>query len=266
MAQSHHSVTNGLGAVAVNEGEANSSFARGLRVFTTIAEKGSISAGAISDALNMPLSSVYRYLRTLQGLDLVIQVNNMYQLGSSFRILTGQGLDPVRLAEAGLPVLRRLASETGETADLLGRFGLSAICVQEAQSSFTMRIGLHVGHPMELHAGAEQRVLLAFAPSQVIKEVVYRGLRKYTTATLPADKLLSSLEQIRATKIAVSRGEYVPGAVAVAVPIFVQGSAVYSVGVAGPKERCTSAWIHDAAASLARASLELTDSFSGCRF
>jgi DNA-binding IclR family transcriptional regulator len=115
---------------------------------------------------------------------------------------------------------------------------------------------------MQLHAGAEQRVLLAFAPRQLIEEVISRGLRNYTTATLSTERLLTTLEQTRQRKIAISRGEYVSGAVAVGVPVIVRGQAVCSVGVAGPSVRCTNEWVRDAATSLAKASLTLTDIFS----
>jgi DNA-binding IclR family transcriptional regulator len=262
MAKDSYSSKNSERAAFLNKQQPGSSFARGLRVFTTITEQGSVNAGAIAVFLDMPISSVYRFLGTLKELDLIVEVNNKYQLGSTFRALASQGLDHERRAKFSLPVLRRLVSETGETADLLVRSGLSAICVQEAESRFTMRIGLHVGAPLQLHAGAEQRVLLAFAPPQVIEEVISRGLRRYTAATLSADKLLSSLEQTRKKKIAISRGEYVSGAVAVGVPVFVRGQPVCSVGVAGPKERCTNEWVRIAAVSLAKASLTLTDIFT----
>ena len=251
MAKDSYSSKNSERAAFLNKQQPGSSFARGLRVFTTITEQGSVNAGAIAVFLDMPISSVYRFLGTLKELDLIVEVNNKYQLGSTFRALASQGLDHERRAKFSLPVLRRLVSETGETADLLVRSGLSAICVQEAESRFTMRIGLH-----------EQRVLLAFAPPQVIEEVISRGLRRYTAATLSADKLLSSLEQTRKKKIAISRGEYVSGAVAVGVPVFVRGQPVCSVGVAGPKERCTNEWVRIAAVSLAKASLTLTDIFT----
>ena len=47
------------------EAAEDTSFARGLRLLLTIADRGEIRADELSALLEMPASSVYRYLRTL---------------------------------------------------------------------------------------------------------------------------------------------------------------------------------------------------------
>ena len=47
------------------EAAEDTSFARGLRVFLTIADRGEIRADELSTLLETPLSTIYRYLRTL---------------------------------------------------------------------------------------------------------------------------------------------------------------------------------------------------------
>ena len=47
------------------EAAEDTSFARGLRVFLTIADRGDIRADELSVLLETPLSTIYRYLRTL---------------------------------------------------------------------------------------------------------------------------------------------------------------------------------------------------------
>ena len=47
------------------EAAEDTSFARGLRVFLTIADRGEIRADELGTLLDTPLSTIYRYLRTL---------------------------------------------------------------------------------------------------------------------------------------------------------------------------------------------------------
>jgi DNA-binding IclR family transcriptional regulator len=47
------------------EAPEDTSFARGLRVFLAIADRGLVRADELATLLETPLSTVYRYLRTL---------------------------------------------------------------------------------------------------------------------------------------------------------------------------------------------------------
>jgi DNA-binding IclR family transcriptional regulator len=255
------------GAVSGDEGhgfETESAFARGLRVFSEIAANGSLTASSIASALTMPTSSVYRFLKTLKDTGMIEENEGRYRLAGTFMATASQGLDYERFATRSLPVLRQLVAETGETADFLMRSGERPVCVQEAVATSRTVISLRRGDPMGLHAGAEQRVLLAFAPRQVIDDLLSRRLDSYTRATLPKDRLLTSLEKIRQRKVAVSRGEYMQGVVAVGVPVFARHQVVGSIGVAGPEERCGAEWTRQAAGVLVRASLALSDIAATC--
>ena len=47
------------------EAAEDTSFARGLRLLLTVADRGDVRADELSSLLAMPVSTVYRYLRTL---------------------------------------------------------------------------------------------------------------------------------------------------------------------------------------------------------
>lgn len=231
-------------------GADGTSFGRGLAVLLTVAEHGLVRADAIADLLGMPVSSVYRFLRTLKQVGLVAEADGGYAPGPRLLAITGQGPSHSRLASVGLPILEELQRVTGETADLLVRSGRYALCLQQVQSNHTIRVAFRVGELLPLYAGAEQRALLAFAPPHVIDEVVSEGLRKFTPGTLGTAELRASLEQIRRRRVAVSHGEYIAGTTAVAVPVFVGDRVVCSLGVAGPRDRCAEAWQGKAAQAL----------------
>ena len=233
--------------------------ARGLRVFVTIAERGSTNAAGIASELDIPVSTVYRLLRTLRDVGLVAERDNEYRVSRTFANVATVRLHHEVLSDAARPALEWLSAQTGETSNLLVRSGLSAYCVHEVKSQRGEGPRLPIGQPMKLHAGAEHRVLLAFAPAPLVDAVIGGGLPSYTGTTPNAPSLRTGLEQIRQRRLAVSHGEYLAGVVAVGVPVFVQNRFVCSVGVAGPDDRCNDEWIRAAAAVLAKTSLTLSD-------
>ncbi|HUZ40858.1 MAG TPA: IclR family transcriptional regulator C-terminal domain-containing protein [Acidimicrobiales bacterium] len=232
---------------------------RGLRVFRAIAESGSTNVATIASELEIPQSTVYRLVRTLKEIGLITERDNEYRVSRTFANVATIRLNNEVLNTSARPALETLSKETGETSNLLVRSGLSAFCVHEVQSQFGEGPRLPIGQPMKLHAGAEHRVLLAFAPLSLIDAVIDSGLPSYTVTTPNVPRLLDSLALIRQRRVAVSRGEYLPGVVAVGVPVFVHRSFVCSVGVAGPHERCTDEWVRTAANALAKTSLELSE-------
>ncbi len=252
-------VTAGLDGVGSDDGpNDNSALARGLRVFRAIAERGSANVASIAAELDIPTSTVYRLVHTLRDVGLVSVRDNEYRVSRTFANITTVRLHHDLLSTAARPALERLAEETGGTSNLLVRSGLSAFCVHEVESERGEGPRLPIGQPMTLHAGAEHRVLLAFAPPPLIDAVIGSGLTTYTGTTPSAPALRTSLAAIRQRRLAVSHGEYLPGVVAVGVPVFLHHSVVCSVGVAGPDERCTDEWVRRSASALATASLTLS--------
>src|SRR5438094_2546959 len=71
------------------EAAEDTSFARGLRLLLTVADRGEIRADELSSVLEMPISSVYRYLRTLSEFGFVDQRDGRYRIGP--RLLIGSG-------------------------------------------------------------------------------------------------------------------------------------------------------------------------------
>ena len=63
------------------EAAEDTSFARGLRVLLTIADRGEIRADELSTLLETPLSTIYRYLRTLAEFGFVDRQEGGYRLG-----------------------------------------------------------------------------------------------------------------------------------------------------------------------------------------
>jgi DNA-binding IclR family transcriptional regulator len=224
------------------EAAEDTSFARGLRLLLTISDRGEIRADELSSILDMPSSTVYRYLRTLGEFGFIDRHDGRYRLGPRLLIGAGSKVTSERLIRLADPVLRMLAEETGETALIVRRVGLSALCLHQVEAKQPLRVALEPGAMAPLYAGAMSRVLLAYAPPEILEEVVAQGIQPVTERTPNESDLRHGLADIVATGIALSEGEFVAGSVAMAVPIFREDGIVAALAVAGPESRCGLAW------------------------
>jgi IclR family KDG regulon transcriptional repressor len=224
------------------EADEDTSFARGLRILLTVADRGEVRAEELSALLDTPTSTVYRYLRTLTAFGFVDRRDGRYLLGQRLVIGSGTNVTSEQLIRIADPVLRFLVAETGETAVVTRRIGLSAVCLHQVESDQPLRVSLEPGSMAPLHAGALGRVLLAYALPEILEAVIARGLEQVTPATPGEAALRETLAETRTTGIARSEGELISETVGIAAPIFRDGGIVGAVGIVGPDGRCGLAW------------------------
>ncbi|HLO35122.1 MAG TPA: IclR family transcriptional regulator [Candidatus Deferrimicrobium sp.] len=223
------------------EAHEDTSFARGLRVLLTIADRGEIRADELSALLETPVSTIYRYLRTLSDFGFVDRQGAGYRLGPRLIIGSGTNVTAEELIRTADPILRLLAEETGETAVIVRRIGLAAVCLHEIPSSQALRVTIAPTTSLPLQSGAFGKALLAFAPPDIVDEVLALEPPPGPPGPDP-ERLRADLADIVTSGVARSVGEVVSGSVAIAVPIFREDGIVAAIGVTGPEGRCGLAW------------------------
>lgn len=224
------------------EAAEDTSFARGLRLLLMVADRGEIRADEIGALLDMPLSTVYRYLRTLTEFGFVDRNGGQFRLGPRLLIGTGPNVsseDLIRVADAPL---RMLVEATGETAVVVRRIGLSSVCLHQVECDEALRVTLEPGGMSPLYAGALGRLLLAFAPHDVLDEVLAQDLERITPYTPTEDALRASLGDIVMKGTATSQSELIEGSITLAAPIFRADGIVGAIGLLGPIFRCDTRW------------------------
>jgi DNA-binding IclR family transcriptional regulator len=222
------------------EAQEDTSFGRGLRVLLTVADRGEIRADELSVVLETPLSTIYRYLRTLADFGFVDRQGAGYRLGPRLMIGSGSTVTAEELIRSADPVLRLLVEETGETAVIVRRIGLAAVCLHEVPSNHPLRVTLAPGTSLPLESGAFGKALLAFAPAEIVDELA--GIDGAGLVDTDLDRLRAELAEVVTSGVARSVNEVVSGSVAIAVPIFRNDGIVAAIGVVGPEHRCGLAW------------------------
>jgi DNA-binding IclR family transcriptional regulator len=206
-----------------------------------VVETGPARADQLAETAAIPLSTAYRYLRTLRRHGFVTEASGLVAPGPLLAPASGR-IGRGELVTIASPALKHLAELTGETAVLAVRAGLHAVCVHQVESDHAVRLAFRIGEPLPLYAGAGQRTLLAHAPPEVIQAVLAGELEQFTPNTPTAANLARRLDSARLTGVATSRGEYSRGGVAIAAPVFCNGVIVCSLTAAGPDTRCGPRW------------------------
>jgi IclR family KDG regulon transcriptional repressor len=222
------------------EAPEDTSFARGLRVFLTIADRGAVRADELATLLETPLSTVYRYLRTLTEFGFVDRHDGAYQLGPRLLVGGGSIVSTEQLIRRADPILVLLAAESGETAVLFRRVGLASVCLHQQPSRHPLRVEPEVGSSAPLGVGALGRILLAYAPPDIQEEVLGTDPSESSEDAVAASA--TDLAAIVANGYAVTESELIRGTVSIAVPVMRDDGIVAAVGVMAPSARASVAW------------------------
>ncbi len=200
------------------------------------------NASNIARALELPVPSVHRILIALRELGYVSQDRDTkrFRLGAAALLLGSRARALVEPRTVALEPLRKLSRELRETALLTGLSAdrMASICLERVESPEPLRLSVEPGRMLPLHAGASQKVLLAFMPHEEAERVLAGRLDRLCRSTFTDKrKLLQELRRIRTRGFATSFEETNAGVWGVAVPIVSGSEVVCAVGIAGPSAR-----------------------------
>lgn len=186
----------------------------------------------------------FRLLTTLEQRDLVKRRGDPATYALSFQALHlgAAAHQQIDLVQAVQEPLERLGSLLNETVAVRVRDGLETLCVARRESTQSLRVHGEVGHRRPLYAGASSKLLLAFAPPELLEAVLASERTRFTPQT-PVTKaaLLREIREVRECGHAVSVGERTSGTAAIAVPIRDgQGEVIAALSISAPASRLTA--------------------------
>lgn len=198
----------------------------------------------IARLAGMNKATVHRMLTELQAMGFVEQVGaaREYRIGPAVLRLAGLREAAFPMREVSLPVLRRLADVTGETAHAGLLEGTRLAMLSYAYSSrHGTRVMMDDAGVLPLHATASGLALLAFGDPALTDAALAAPLQRYTAGTIiDPRRLRQTLETIRQAGIAESLGGFEADVHGFAVPLHDQsGTCVGTLAVAAPVARMT---------------------------
>ena len=206
-------------------------------------EHPSHSLSELSKLTGLTVSTTHRLLKALQGRGFVVldPTTRRYSIGLAVIRLAGIILDREDVHTMTVPYLREIRDITGETATLHWLVDTHRTVIAEFESPYPMRMTSGLGRTYPLHSGAAGKAILPFVRPEELEAVLEEAAEdSWPNQKRSRKALLADLEEIRERGYAMSVGEVVAGASALAAPVKdAGGHALASLNVTGPVDRWT---------------------------
>lgn len=199
-----------------------------------------VSLTELCALIDIPKSTTYRYLVTLQELGLTERKNNeRYYLGTRIIELAGAYLLKSDLRTESQAALDELAEITAETVHLAVPSGTEVIYIAKIESKHTLRMFSHIGARLPMHCTALGKAILAFSDKSTVSQVVGKSLISRTPYSIVSSEALEKeLALIRSQGYAIDNEENELGIRCVGAPIFdYTGKPVGAISISAPSDR-----------------------------
>ena len=213
---------------------AKQGFTRALYILDQLARAGGdLSMAELAELTRISETTLQRAIQLLvdEGYVLKDVSRQRLQIGARSLELANAIITNVPFAPIVRTILRETASLTGETVALYrylqDRGQAAAVAYHESDRELQYEVS--VGEVKPLHAGASGKAILAFLEPETRVDILARhGLTALTDRTVTDPAILErELEGIRKAGFAISRGEYLVGAVGIAAPVRSRHGDIY---------------------------------------
>lgn len=230
-----------------DSGSSIRALARGLevlRLFTT--QDGQLSQTDIAEAAGLPLSTVYRLVRTLVEYEFLEQTatGRTFRLGPEMVRLSGSTLSRSITPRGMHEVLLDVSSSIRESVNLATLVGSEVVYLDSVTGPQRLAPTTTIGMRLSAHCTALGRCLLAQLSDEEILDRIGTGPYEQMTPKTARDwpDLRKRIAVVRATGIAISHDEFEIGLTGIAVGIPQRRSQeLLGINVALPSARLTSA-------------------------
>jgi DNA-binding IclR family transcriptional regulator len=200
-----------------------------------------LSLSQLSEKTGLYKSRIHRLCGTLVYAGFLIRMPwASYRLGPKLMALGKIYENTNTLATTARPIMKELATMTGESVAIFSLSDDSALCLAREYGTSRLVFSIQEGDRMHLHASASGRVLLAYGSEDLRERVLsVERLESFTPMTMvDPEKIKKALSKIRTRGFAINRGETELEIAAVAAPIFNHERAVEAaLAVVGPVQR-----------------------------
>lgn len=208
------------------------------KILDLISENTLMGISDISRELELPKTTVFRIIKSLEASDLLIQTkDDLYALSYKF-LKYKYGLDEdVNLIKHSKYALAKMADDFGETVNLaVHRAEKSLVIYSQAGEDYTLNP--KVSPVSELYCSATGKIFLTQMYDNKIQAYYDQAHNKRTINTIVSYKeFLKERNKILRTKISYDDEEYEYGLSCIATPILVRGELLAALGISGPTTR-----------------------------
>lgn len=203
-----------------------------MQSLITVAKHAPIGAAEVAQRLQVPVSTVYRYLASLRSHGLIWELPHQVYAAGPRCVELGSSFMRTFQQSSYREVMEGLGETVGETVAFLVPQDNEAICIDTIESTLPLRYTFSRGTAKPMLRGASAKAMLPWLDSSWVLEQI--AVAPDLTDT-EKERLLEELPRIRSQGYAVSLGEVDQGVWAVGAPVYrANGELDGSVSIIAP--------------------------------
>jgi IclR family transcriptional regulator, KDG regulon repressor len=243
---------------------------KGLQLLEALSQReGSRGISELAHELSLTKSNVHRLLQTLSRCGYVTQEasTERYLLSSKLWQVARRGRPYDALRRLVRPVLRDLVDETSESVLFCVLDNDELVPIDQVETHYPVRVFFSVGQSFPIDRvvmmgktlTALQYIALASRPQMEARLAIRKVQKQLQKGESYVELELSKLVEVRNSGFAMSKGEWIDGANAIAVPVTdVAHNLIGVLSCFGPADRLTEVRLRKIQEMLARGAQELS--------
>lgn len=208
------------------QNEQKSSVKKALHLLNSFSERRFfLTLEEIAEQSAVPKTTAFRLLAFLEEFGYIRKAlkegKTVYSLGYAFLAKGNMVSKHLDIRELARNEMQEVRDKSGLTVQLAIQDGTHALYVEQFESWSPVRVYPSIGRRVPLYSAACPRVLLAYLPETEQQKMIEQfDYQEFTSNTLRDSEVIKeNLREIRDKGYSMSRGELLPGTVALAVPI-----------------------------------------------
>ena len=213
---------------------------RALAIFDAFDnEHLSLSLPEIAERIDMPKTTAFRLIDTLERTGFLVRMDNQrYCLSLKLARLGGLVRSTLNIRAIARPTMLDVNEQTSETITLNAIVGNDRMVLDAVDTPSPLMSMARPGERLPLLVSASARILMAYMRPERLEQVLAANVRSNPFDRAAFDR---EVARFRRQGYGISRGQRVPGLTAVAVPIFdINNEVHYCLSLTGPSVRVDS--------------------------
>ncbi len=235
---------------------------KALKVLEYIGASGrDVTLTEVANALDIPKTTVFRYLQTLSATAFLHHdiPNDRYGIGHGFRSLARTDRSLQRLREIAMPIMRNLNRSFNETINLAIEDKGQIVYIEIVESTRALRMQAHVGTRDPLHTTALGKAILAHLDEPDRERILTHSLAERTyRSVMDADAIRRQLKEVHKRGYAIEIGENEDVCMCIGVSILDDlNFPIAAISLSAPIQRYSLELVDLATAALKQSSKEI---------
>jgi len=250
-----------------NSESPNSTLLRGLAIMNAVANSTRpLSIADLVNELGLAKPTVHRIASQLEA-EHYLQRNpsdKRFVIGNKLKEFSTNILSNSTLGAPRRAILEALSNEIGETCNCTMLDGNRTVYFDRVECNWPIKINLHPGSRLPLHATASGKLFLAYMKkgdrNRILDAAPLSACTKHTITS--SEELKTQLKNIKKQGIAFDNQEFIDSMIAIAVPVFDNKNRIcFTVAVHAPTTRQTIDSLSEYIPSLHHAADALAESY-----